>query len=179
MTNTAAFFDDGPIALRYPRGSGTGVAIPEQAKRLTIGEARIINHGENLAILSIGTMLETCKEVITILAKNRGVNATLVDARFAKPLDTKMINKLCTSHSSLLIVEEGAPGGFAAQVLQYIVNSGNLQSQIRLRVATLPDKIIDQAERDIQLKSAGLDVLGILKLSESLISDQKNMVTIA
>ncbi|GIS15142.1 MAG: hypothetical protein CM15mP117_05740 [Alphaproteobacteria bacterium] len=72
------------------------MAIPEQAKRLTIGEARIINHGENLAILSIGTMLETCKEVITILAKNRGVNATLVDARFAKPLDTKMINKLCT-----------------------------------------------------------------------------------
>ena len=179
MTNTAAFFDDGPIALRYPRGSGTGVAIPEQAKRLTIGEARIINHGENLAILSIGTMLETCKEVITILAKNRGVNATLVDARFAKPLDTKMINKLCTTHSALLIVEEGAPGGFAAQVLQYIVNSGNLESQLRLRVATLPDKIIDHAERDIQLKSAGLDVSGILKLSESLISDQKNMVTIA
>ena len=179
MTNTAAFFDDGPIALRYPRGSGTGVAIPEQAKRLKIGEARIINHGENLAILSIGTMLETCKEVITILAKNRGVNATLVDARFAKPLDTKMINKLCTTHSSLLIVEEGAPGGFAAQVLQYIVNSGNLESQLRLRVATLPDKIIDHAERDIQLKSAGLDVLGILKLSENLISDQKNMVTIA
>lgn len=179
MTNTAAFFDDGPIALRYPRGSGTGVAIPEQAKRLTIGEARIINHGENLAILSIGTMLETCKEVITILAKNRGVNATLVDARFAKPLDTKMINKLCTTHSSLLIVEEGAPGGFAAQVLQYIVNSSKLESQLRLRVATLPDKIIDHAERDIQLKSAGLDVLGILKLSESLISDQKNMVTIA
>ena len=90
-----------------------------------------------------------------------------------------MINKLCTTHSSLLIVEEGAPGGFAAQVLQYIVNSGNLESQLRLRVATLPDKIIDHAERDIQLKSAGLDVLGILKLSESLISDQKNMVTIA
>ena len=179
MTNTAAFFDDGPIALRYPRGSGTGLAIPEQAKCLTIGVARTINQGENLAILSIGTMLETCKEVITILAKKRGVNATLVDARFAKPLDTKMINKLCTTHSSLLIVEEGAPGGFAAQVLQYIVNSGNLESQLRLRVATLPDKIIDHAERDIQLKSAGLDVLGILKLSESLISDQKNMVTIA
>ena len=172
MTHTAASFDKGPIAVRYPRGSGIGVIIPEQAKRIEIGESRIIKDGEKLAILSIGTMLESCKEVVSLLSKKKKLNATLVDARFAKPLDTKMLDKLCKTHSALLIVEEGSPGGFAAQVMQYIVNSGHLDSQFKLRAATLPDRIIDQAERDSQLKSAGLDVIGLFQQSKNLISNQ-------
>ena len=179
MTHTAAYFDKGPIALRYPRGSGIGVTMPEQPKRLSIGKSRIIKDGQNLAILSIGTMLENCKEVVSILAKKRGVNATLVDARFAKPIDTKMLDKLCNTHSALLIVEEGAPGGFSAQVIQYIINSGYLDTKFKLRAVTLPDRIIDHADRDIQLKSAGLDVCGLLKQLENLISNNSNMEKIA
>ena len=178
MINTSTEINDRPCAFRYPRGSGLGVSLPNINEKIEIGKSKVIQEGNKLAILNFGARLnETLRAAENL--KKKGVNITIVDARFAKPLDTKMIDKLCTTHSSLLIVEEGAPGGFAAQVLQYIVNSGNLESQLRLRVATLPDKIIDHAERDIQLKSAGLDVLGILKLSENLISDQKNMVTIA
>ena len=153
--------------------------MPEQPKRLSIGKSRIIKDGQNLAILSIGTMLENCKEVVSILAKKRGVNATLVDARFAKPIDTKMLDKLCNTHSALLIVEEGAPGGFSAQVIQYIINSGYLDTKFKLRAVTLPDRIIDHADRDIQLKSAGLDVCGLLKQLENLISNNSNMEKIA
>ncbi len=171
MTHTAVSFDKGPIALRYPRGNGIGVAIPEKAKRIAIGKSRTIKDGEKLAILSIGTMLESCREVVSLLAKKKQLNATLVDARFAKPLDTKMLDKICKNHSALLIVEEGAPGGFAAQVMQYIVNSGHLDSRFKLRTATLPDRIIDQADRENQLKSAGLDVVSLFQYSINLISN--------
>ena len=171
MTNTAASYDDGPIAIRYPRGTGTGVPIPEQPETLPIGKARIINNGENLAIVSIGTMLATCEEVIGHLAK-QGVNCTLVDARFAKPIDTEMLDKLSQKHSALLIVEEGVEGGFAAHVIQYIVNSGYLDSHFKLRAATLPDAVIDHAERAIQLERAGLDFAGLLKKVEKLLSDK-------
>lgn len=179
MTYTAASFDKGPIAVRYPRGSGIGATITEKATPLSIGKSRIVNEGKNLAILSIGTMLETCKEVVSLLAKKRGVNATLVDARFAKPIDKKMLDKLCNTHSSLLIVEEGAPGGFSAQVMQYLVNSGHLDSHFKMRAATLPDKIIEHADHNVQLESAGLDVFGLLKQSENLISNQLEMGKIA
>ncbi len=179
MTYTAASFDTGPIALRYPRGSGIGATIPEQAKRLPIGKSRIIEDGGTLAILSIGTMLENCREVVRLLAKKKGINVTLVDARFAKPIDTIMLDKLCNTHSALLIVEEGAPGGFAAQVTQYIVNSGHLDSLFKVRAVTLPDRVIDHADRDIQLQIAGLDVVSLFEKSENLISSHVNMEKIA
>ena len=174
MTNTAALYDDGPTAIRYPRGTGTGVLIPEQLETLRIGKARIVNKGEYLAIVSIGTMLATCEEVIAILAK-KGANCTLVDARFAKPIDTEMLDELSKTHAALLIVEEGTAGGFAAHVMQYIVNSGHLDTPFKVRAVTLPDRLIDHAERDIQLESAGLDVAGILEKAESLISDKINV----
>ena len=174
MTNTAALYDDGPTAIRYPRGTGTGVLIPEQLETLRIGKARIVNKGEYLAIVSIGTMLATCEEVIAILAK-KGANCTLVDARFAKPIDTEMLDELSKTHAALLIVEEGTAGGFAAHVMQYIVNSGHLDTPFKVRAVTLPDTLIDHAEREIQLESAGLDVAGILEKAESLISDKINV----
>ena len=174
MTNTAALYDDGPTAIRYPRGTGTGVLIPEQPENLRIGKARIVSKGEYLAIVSIGTMLATCEEVIAILAK-KGANCTLVDARFAKPIDTEILDELSKTHAALLIVEEGTAGGFAAHVMQYIVNSGHLDTPFKVRAVTLPDTLIDHAERDIQLESAGLDVAGILEKAESLISDKTNV----
>ena len=174
MTNTAALYDDGPTAIRYPRGTGTGVLIPEQPETLRIGKARIVNKGEYLAIVSIGTMLATCEEVIAILAK-KGANCTLVDARFAKPIDTEMLDELSKTHAALLIVEEGTAGGFAAHVMQYIVNSGHLDTPFKVRAITLPDTLIDHAEREIQLESAGLDVAGILEKAESLILDKTNV----
>tara|TARA_B100001057_G_C22566870_1_gene839564 strand:- start:257 stop:799 length:543 start_codon:yes stop_codon:yes gene_type:complete len=174
MTNTAALYDDGPTAIRYPRGTGTGVLIPEQPENLRIGKARIVSKGEYLAIVSIGTMLATCEEVIAILAK-KGANCTLVDARFAKPIDTEILDELSKTHAALLIVEEGTAGGFAAHVMQYIVNSGHLDTPFKVRAVTLPDTLIDHAERDIQLESAGLDVAGILEKAESLISDKINV----
>ena len=174
MTNTAALYDDGPTAIRYPRGTGTGVLIPEQLETLRIGKARIVNKGEYLAIVSIGTMLATCEEVIAILAK-KGANCTLVDARFAKPIDTEMLDELSKTHAALLIVEEGTAGGFAAHVMQYIVNSGHLDTPFKVRAITLPDTLIDHAEREIQLESAGLDVAGILEKAESLILDKTNV----
>ena len=179
MTYTAASFETGPIALRYPRGSGIGATIPEQAKRLPIGKSRIIEEGGTLAILSIGTMLESCREVVGLLAKRKGINVTLVDARFAKPIDTTMLDKLCNTHSALLIVEEGAPGGFASQVMQYIVNSGHLDSFFKVRAVTLPDRVIDHADRDTQLQIAGLDVGSLFEKSENLISNHVNTGKIA
>ncbi len=170
MIYTAAMYDDGPIAVRYPRGTGTGVLIPEKPEKLIIGKARVVTEGEYLAVVSIGTMLATCEEVIARLSE-KGTNCTLVDARFAKPIDTELLDKLCKTHSALLIVEEGAAGGFAAQVMQYLVNSGHMDSHFKLRVATLPDSVIDHAERDFQLESVGLDATSLLKQAESLITD--------
>ena len=178
MTYTAATYDYGPIAVRYPRGTGTGVLIPEKPGTLAIGKARVITEGETLVILSLGTMLVTCEEVIARLSK-KGVNCTLVDARFAKPIDTELLDKLCKTHSALLIVEEGAAGGFAAQVMQYLVNSGHMDSHFKVRAATLPDRVIDHAERDFQLESVGLDATSLLKQAESLISDNINMANSA
>ena len=173
MTATAAMFDDGPIALRYPRGTGTGVVMPESPQILPIGKAKIVQTGEELAIVSIGTMLSTCKEAAELLA-HKGVYCTLVDARFAKPIDTDMLDSLCKTHAALLIVEEGSAGGFAAQVTHYIINAGYLDSNLKIRTAILPDKIIDHAERESQLKGVGLDVFGIMQQAENLISAQSD-----
>ena len=178
MTYTAAIYDDGPIAVRYPRGTGTGVLIPEKPEPLAIGKARVITEGETLAIVSIGTMLATCEEVIARLSK-KGANCTLVDARFAKPIDTDLLDTLCKTHSALLIVEEGAAGGFAAQVMQYLVNAGHMDSNVKVRAATLPDSVIDHAERDFQLETVGLDATSLLQQAESLISDNINMANSA
>ena len=167
MVATAAAYDSGPIALRYPRGNGVGVTLPEPGKILPIGKGRVIQTGDDIAILSIGTRLAACLEAAEKMAA-RGINITVADARFAKPLDGDLLAALATSHKHILIVEEGSPGGFAAHTINYLANHGYLDHGCRVRSLTLPDVFIDHDSQDGQLASAGLDAAGILASLQSL-----------
>ena len=169
MVATAAAYDDGPIALRYPRGEGVGCTIPDAAEILAIGKGRIVRKGSGLAILSLGTRLTASIEAADLLAGN-GMNVTIADARFAKPLDTDLIDDLAGTHESLLIVEEGSPGGFSAHVMTYLANQGHLDGLLKVRALTLPDKFIDHDSQTGQLASAGLDTDGIYSAARNLLS---------
>ena len=167
MVATAAAYDSGPIALRYPRGNGVGVTLPELGQILPIGKGRVIQTGDDIAILSIGTRLAACLEAAKKMAAG-GINITVADARFAKPLDGDLLAALATSHKHILIVEEGSPGGFAAHTINYLANHGYLDHGCRVRSLTLPDVFIDHDSQDGQLASAGLDAAGILASLQSL-----------
>ncbi len=167
MVATAAAYDSGPIALRYPRGNGVGVTLPELGEILPIGKGRVIQTGDDIAILSIGTRLAACLEAAEKMAAG-GINITVADARFAKPLDGDLLAALATSHKHILIVEEGSPGGFAAHTINYLANHGYLDHGCRVRSLTLPDVFIDHDSQDGQLASAGLDAAGILASLQSL-----------
>ena len=119
MVRTAADYDEGPIAFRYPRGNGVGVDMPERGVALEIGKGRIVREGTKVALLSFGTRLQDCLSAAEELAA-AGLSTTVADARFAKPLDEDLIRRLARSHEVLVTVEEGAIGGFAAQVLQFL-----------------------------------------------------------
>ena len=167
MVATAAAYDSGPIAVRYPRGNGVGVTLPDQGEILPIGKGRVVQTGDDIAILSIGTRLAACLEAAEKMAAD-GVNLTVADARFAKPLDGDLLAALATSHAHILIVEEGSPGGFAAHAINYLANHGYLDHGCRVRSLTLPDVFIDHDSQDGQLASAGLDAAGILASLQSL-----------
>jgi len=167
MVATAAAYDSGPIAVRYPRGNGVGVTLPDQGEILPIGKGRVVQTGDYIAILSIGTRLAACLEAAEKMAAD-GVNITVADARFAKPLDGDLLAALATSHTHILIVEEGSPGGFAAHAINYLANHGYLDHGCRVRSLTLPDVFIDHDSQDGQLASAGLDAAGILASLRSL-----------
>ena len=168
MVATAAAYDDGPSALRYPRGEGVGCTIPDVAEILAIGKGRIVRKGSGLAILSLGTRLTASIEAADLLAGN-GMSVTIADARFAKPLDTDLIDDLAGTHGSLLIVEEGSPGGFSAHVMTYLANQGHLDGLLKVRALTLPDKFIDHDSQTGQLASAGLDTDGIYSAARNLL----------
>ena len=167
MVATAAAYDNGPIAVRYPRGNGVGVTLPDQGEILSIGKGRVLQTGDDIAILSIGTRLAACLEAAEKMAAN-GVDITVADARFAKPLDGDLLAALATSHKHVLIVEEGSPGGFAAHAINYLANNGYLDHGCRVRSITLPDVFIDHDSQDGQLASAGLDATGILASLQSV-----------
>ena len=169
MVATAAAYDSGPIAVRYPRGSGVGVTLPGQGEVLSIGKGRVVQTGDDIAILSIGTRLTACLEAAEKMAAD-GVNITVADARFAKPLDGDLLAALATSHKHILIVEEGSPGGFAAHVINHLANHGYLDLSCRVRSLTLPDVFIEHDSQDGQLASAGLDAAGILASLQSVIN---------
>ncbi|MGB2468343.1 MAG: 1-deoxy-D-xylulose-5-phosphate synthase, partial [Candidatus Puniceispirillaceae bacterium] len=160
MVATAAAYDDGPSAVRYPRGNGCGVSLPEQPEILPIGKGRVLRTGEDIALLSIGTRLAACLDAAEKLAAD-GVQITVADARFAKPLDTGLLAELAQNHKYLLIVEEGSPGGFAAHAINYLANHGHLDDGCRVRSVTLPDMFIDHDSQEGQLADAGLDAAGI------------------
>ena len=167
MVATAAAYDSGPIAVRYPRGNGVGVTLPDQGEILPIGKGRVVRTGDDIAVLSIGTRLAACLDAAEKMAAD-GVNITVADARFAKPLDFDLLTALATSHKYFLIVEEGSPGGFAAHAINYLANHGYLDLGCRVRSLTLPDVFIDHDSQDGQLASAGLDADGILASLKSV-----------
>ena len=167
MVATAAAYDDGPSAVRYPRGNGCGVSLPEQPEILPIGKGRVLRTGDDIALLSIGTRLAACLDAAEKLAAD-GVQITVADARFAKPLDTGLLAELAQNHKYLLIVEEGSPGGFAAHAINYLANHGHLDDGCRVRSVTLPDMFIDHDSQEGQLADAGLDAAGILHSLDSL-----------
>ena len=177
MVKTAAEYNEGPIAFRYPRGEGVGVELPNAADILEIGKGRIINNGSKVAILCFGTRL---KEVLKAseLLRPMGFDITVADARFAKPLDHDLIELLCSEHEVLITVEEGAIGGFGSHVAQYAAERGLLDNGLKFRSMFLPDIFIDQASQSDMYNVAELnsehivnkvlDTLGISKINTKL-----------
>ena len=156
MTYTAALHDSGPIAFRYPRGNGTGVAMPEVPLQLEIGKGRIVREGKKVAILSLGTRLaEALKAADTLEAK--GLSATVADLRFAKPLDENMIRHLIATHEVVVTVEEGAIGGLGAHVLTLASDLGLMDTGLKIRTLRLPDLFQDQDNPQKQYDDAGLN----------------------
>ena len=159
MVATAAAFDDGPIAFRYPRGEGVGVAMPD-AKILEIGKGRVVSQGSDVALLSFGAHLSECSKAAEELATH-GISCTVADARFAKPLDHDLIRQLASHHRALITIEQGSEGGFGAMVLHYLANSGLLDGKLAMRTMTLPDRFIDQASPAAMYADAGLTAVDI------------------
>jgi 1-deoxy-D-xylulose-5-phosphate synthase len=156
MTHTAACYDDGPIAFRYPRGNGTGAALPDVPQRLEIGKGRIVRHGKKVAILSLGTRLsEALKAADRLDAK--GLSTTVADLRFAKPLDEQMIRSLIASHDVIITIEEGAVGGLGAHVLTLASDLGLTDTGLKIRTLRLPDVFQEHDNPDKQYDEAGLN----------------------
>ncbi|TSJ64556.1 1-deoxy-D-xylulose-5-phosphate synthase [Starkeya sp. 3C] len=162
MVATAAAYDEGPIAFRYPRGEGVGVERPERGVPLEIGRGRIVREGSKIALLSLGTRLAPCLVAAEQLA-GFGLSTTVADARFAKPIDRELVLRLAREHEVLVVVEEGAVGGFGSHVLTLLAEAGALDRGLKVRVLALPDRFIEQDAPSAQLSEAGLDVEGIVR----------------
>ena len=171
MVATQVAIDDRPSALRYPRGDGIGVDMPEFGVPLEIGKGRIVREGTSIALLSLGTRLQECLKAADMLAA-QGLSATVVDARFAKPLDTDLVLRLAKEHEVLITIEEGAIGGFGAHVMQTLAENGALDHGLRVRCMVLPDLFIDQDSPAAMYAAARLDAKGIVaKAFEALGKD--------
>ena len=157
MVATAAAYDEGPSAFRYPRGEGVGVELPLRGRVLPIGRGRIVREGTAVALFSLGSRLKATLEAAEELAL-RGVSATVVDARFAKPLDRALLLRLAREHEAMITIEEAAEaGGFGAAVLQLLAQEGALDRGLKIRTLGLPDRFIDHDKPERQLTDAGLE----------------------
>ena len=161
MVHTMALHDSGPIAVRYPRGSGTGVALPAEPRQLEIGRGRVVREGKKVAILSLGTRLEEALRAADRLDA-QGLSTTVADLRFAKPLDVALIRRLLTTHEVAVTIEEGATGGFGAHVLTLASDEGLIDGGLRLRTMRLPDNFQDHDKPEKQYAEAGLDADAIV-----------------
>jgi 1-deoxy-D-xylulose-5-phosphate synthase len=161
MVATAVAIDDRPSALRYPRGEGRGVPLPEEGKPLEIGKGRIVREGTKIALLSFGARLGECLKAADELAAH-GLSTTVADARFAKPLDTDLLLRLAREHEVLLTIEEGSIGGFGAFAMQELAEHGALDRGLKVRAMVLPDIFIDHDSPNAMYAKAGLDAKSIV-----------------
>lgn len=160
MVRTAVEIDDRPSAFRYPRGNGVGVELPSVGMALEIGKGRVLREGTSIALLSYGTRLQETMKAAEMLAA-QGLSCTVADARFAKPLDEDLVNRLAKEHEVLITIEEGAAGGFGAFVLQHLASVGALDGGLKIRTMHLPDIFQDQDKPEVMYAEAGLDARSI------------------
>ena len=171
MINTSVNINDRPSAFRYPRGNGVGIKLPSINETLEIGKGRVIQEGKKVALLNFGTRLEQCKEASEDLLK-KGITCTIVDARFAKPLDEKLIMEVASNHEVLITIEEGSIGGFGSHVMQFLSDRGVFDKGLKFRSMILPDIFIDQDTPEKMYEIAGLDSKSIAsKVEETLNSN--------
>ena len=160
MINTSIDINDRPSAFRYPRGNGIGIELPNLNEKIEIGKGRIIKEGKNVALINFGARLNECLIARENLIK-KGINLTLVDARFVKPLDENLIWQIATDHEALITIEEGSIGGFGSHVAQFLNEKNLLDSNLKFRSMFLPDRFIDHDKPDLMYKYAGLDATNI------------------
>ena len=156
MVKTMQEHDSGPIAVRYPRGEGRGVALPAEPEALEIGKGRIVREGKKVAILSLGTRLAEAEKAAELL-DGKGLSTTVADLRFAKPLDEELIRKLLTTHEVAVTIEEASIGGLGAHVLTLASDDGLTDAGLKIRTMRLPDRFQDQDKPEKQYDEAGLD----------------------
>jgi 1-deoxy-D-xylulose-5-phosphate synthase len=176
MVATAVSINDRPSAFRYPRGEGTGVAMPEVGEVLPIGKGRILREGSTVALLSIGTRLGEAMKAADQLAA-LGLSTTVADARFMKPLDTDLIRQLAQDHEVLVTIEEGSIGGFGSHVLQYLADNGLLDHGLKVRAKVMPDCFVDQDKPEAMYQKAGLSAAGIVETVRDALQMDKATTT--
>ncbi len=160
MINTSVDINNQPCAFRYPRGNGIGVNLPKIDEKLEIGKGRIIKEGKRVALINFGARLKECLIAQENLSK-KGINITLVDARFIKPLDKNLIWQMATDHEAIITIEEGSIGGFGSHVGQFLSDKNLLESNLKYKSMILPDKFVDHDKPDLMYKFAGLDANSI------------------
>ncbi len=171
MINTSVNINDRPSAFRYPRGNGIGIELPSINETLEIGKGRVIKEGKKVALINFGTRLAECKKASEKLLK-KGINCTIIDARFAKPLDEKLIIEVASNHEVLITIEEGSIGGFGSHVMQFLSDRGVFDIGLKFRSMILPDIFIDQDTPEKMYETAGLDSSSIVnKVEETLNSN--------
>ena len=171
MINTSVHINDRPSAFRYPRGNGIGIELPSISETLEIGKGKVIKEGKKVALINFGTRLEECKKASDRLLQ-KGINCTIIDARFAKPLDEKLIMEIASNHEVLITIEEGSIGGFGSHVMQFLSDRGVFDRGLKFRSMILPDLFIDQDTPEKMYEFAGLDHTSIAnKVEETLNSN--------
>ena len=169
MINTSVSINDRPSAFRYPRGNGTGIELPDIKEILEIGKGKIISSGKHAAILNFGARMNECKKASEIL-KKKGITLSIFDARFAKPLDEKMIIELASNHEAVITIEEGSIGGFGSHVTKLLSDRGFFDRGLKFRSMILPDKFLDQDTPENMYKTAGLDYESIVQKIENVLN---------
>ena len=160
MVNTSVDINNQPCAFRYPRGNGVGLELPDINEKIEIGKGRVIKEGKNVALVSFGNRLKECLSAEESL-KKMGINPTIIDARFAKPLDENLMWQVATNHEVLITLEEGSIGGFGAHVNHFLNEKNLLDNNLKFRSMILPDKFLDQDKPEEMYKEAGLDAKSI------------------